>query len=66
MSNEKRVRKKSKTDHPEQFPTEEESIFDKFDSQVHVDPIPLEDVRLEEREEREKTKTKNKSSTLKK
>ncbi|WP_026675330.1 hypothetical protein [Alkalihalobacterium bogoriense] len=54
---------KKKLDHPEQYPTEKESLFDKFESQQTVDPIPMEDLKIEKREEKEKHKTKSDSSS---
>ncbi|ANY73212.1 hypothetical protein [Paenibacillus ihbetae] len=44
-------------DHPEQYPTEEESLFDKFESERHVDPIPMEDAAMERREEKQRDGT---------
>ena len=54
---------KKKLDHPEQYPTEQKSLFDRFESQQFVDPIPMEDLKLEKREEKEKHKTKRDSSS---
>ncbi|QOR67180.1 hypothetical protein IM538_03255 [Cytobacillus suaedae] len=59
----KNNRDKKKLDHPEQYPTEQKSLFDRFESQQTVDPIPMEDLKLERREEKEKHKTKNDSSS---
>lgn len=53
-------------DNPEQYPTENESLFDKFESELNVDPIPMEDLKEELREEKEKHDTKNTSSSEKK
>ncbi|MBB6633233.1 hypothetical protein [Cohnella thailandensis] len=50
-------------DHPEQYPTEKESLFDKFLSERNVDPIPVEDLNMEVKEEKDKTATKNHSSS---
>lgn len=56
--------KKTKTrDHAEQYPTEEKTLFDRFETQQTVDPIPTEDIKIEKQDERNKTKTKNESST---
>ncbi|MDF2815540.1 MAG: hypothetical protein K0Q81_1740 [Paenibacillus sp.] len=41
-------------DHPEQYPTEEESLFDTFVSQRTVDTIPVEDQKIEQREEKKR------------
>ncbi|WP_100407995.1 hypothetical protein [Bacillus solitudinis] len=59
----KKPREKKNMDHPEQYPTEKESLFDQFESQQNVDPIPMEDLKIERREEKEKHKTKNESSS---
>ncbi|HWJ76945.1 MAG TPA: hypothetical protein VNR61_02580 [Niallia sp.] len=53
-------------DNPEQYPTENESIFDMFESEQTVDPIPMEDLKEELREEKAKHDTKDTSSSEKK
>ncbi|MBW7453917.1 hypothetical protein ACFOLF_01030 [Paenibacillus sepulcri] len=53
-------------DNPEQFPTEKESLFDRFQSERNVDPIPLEDLNIEQQDEKDKDKTKNSSSSQRK
>ncbi|WP_400243688.1 hypothetical protein AB3U99_20995 [Niallia sp. JL1B1071] len=53
-------------DNPEQYETENESLFDKFESEQMVDPIPMEDLKEELREEKAKHDTKNTSSSEKK
>jgi len=53
-------------DHPEQYPTEKESLFDKDESMQNVDPIPVEDLNLEKQEEKDKEGTKHRSSSDKK
>ena len=50
-------------DHAEQYPTEKKTLFDRFETQQNVDPIPIEDIKIEQQDERNKTKTKNESST---
>ncbi|KGE19681.1 hypothetical protein [Paenibacillus wynnii] len=50
-------------DHPEQYPTEKESLFDMDESEQHVDPIPVEDLNLEKQEEKDKEGTKHRSSS---
>ncbi|RHW35669.1 hypothetical protein D1B31_18660 [Neobacillus notoginsengisoli] len=50
-------------DHPEQYPTSNESLFDKFESEQNVDPIPMEDLKLEQKEEKKEHHTKNDSSS---
>jgi hypothetical protein len=57
---------KGNRDHPEQYPTDKESIFDLFKSEQNVDPIPMEDLKIEQKEEMEKSKTKNNSSSAQK
>ncbi|WNQ13871.1 hypothetical protein MJA45_12900 [Paenibacillus aurantius] len=52
-----------KRDNPEQFPTEKESLLDQFKSEQNVDSIPLEDLNMEQKEEKQNTKTKNNSSS---
>lgn len=63
MSDSNRSRK---MDNPEQYPTENESCFDKFKSEQTVDPIPMEDLKEEKREESRKRDTKDTSSSEKK
>ncbi|QCJ42642.1 hypothetical protein FAY30_12390 [Bacillus sp. S3] len=53
-------------DNPEQYPTENESLFDKFKSEQTVDPIPLEDLKEEQLEEKAKHDSKETSSSEKK
>lgn len=53
-------------DNPEQYPTENESLFDKFEIEQTVDSIPMEDLKEEQREEKAKYDTKNTSSSEKK
>lgn len=50
-------------DNPEQFPTEERHMLDRFDEEQTVDPIPLEDLNMEQQEEQNKDATKANSST---
>lgn len=57
---------KKNMDHPEQYKTKEESLFDTFPEEKNVDPLPMEDLKLEKREERNKKKQKNHSSTQEK
>ncbi|WP_059173765.1 hypothetical protein [Bacillus sp. FJAT-27445] len=53
-------------DNPEQYPTDKESLFDKFESEMNMDPIPLEDLKMEQQEEKAKHHTKNDSSSERK
>lgn len=58
-----RIAREGSRDHPEQYPTDNESLFDMWESEKHVDPIPMEDLTIEKQDEKNKTKTKNSSST---
>ena len=53
-------------DNPEQYSTSKESLHDKFESELTVDSIPLEDLRLEMKEEKDGRHTKDSSSSEKK
>ncbi|MGN7457802.1 hypothetical protein ACTHPH_23565 [Paenibacillus pasadenensis] len=53
-------------DHPEQYPTEKESLMDQDPAQQHVDPIPVEDLTIEQQDEKDKTHTKDDSSSARK
>ncbi|MBA9041856.1 hypothetical protein HNP21_004986 [Bacillus aryabhattai] len=55
--------KTKKRDHAEQYPTENETLFDRFKIEETVDPIPTEELKIEKQDERNKKKTKNESST---
>lgn len=66
MENSKENNKKNNRDHPEQYPTDKKSLFDMYESEKTVDPIPMEDLNIEKKEEKQKKKTKNSSSTPKK
>lgn len=57
---------KGNRDHPEQYPTSNESLFDKFESEQNVDPIPMEDLNIEQREEKKEHHTKDDSSSERK
>jgi hypothetical protein len=57
------VEQKGNRDHPEQYPTDEKSLFDQWKSEQTVDAIPMEDVKLEHEEEKQKDQTKNNSSS---
>ncbi|MBH0169477.1 hypothetical protein [Fictibacillus sp. 18YEL24] len=56
-------KQKGKMDNPEQYKTDQQSLFDKFESEQNVDPIPMEDLKQEKREEKDKKGTKNSSSS---
>ncbi|QDY82323.1 hypothetical protein FQU75_02255 [Paenibacillus polymyxa] len=53
-------------DHAEQYPTDQESLFDRFEMEQTVDAIPVEDLKMERQEERDKDATKHTSSSEKK
>lgn len=61
-----RIPKENTRDHPEQYPTNNESLFDMWESEQHVDPIPMEDLNIEKKDEKDKTRTKNSSSSERK
>lgn len=52
-------------DNPEGVKTDKESLFDMHEDMQNVDPIPIEDVRMEWQEEQpgNRHKTKNQSSS---
>lgn len=50
-------------DNPEQYRTNKESLHDKFESEQTVDPIPMEDLKQEKREEKNGHHTKDSSSS---
>ncbi|PLR97742.1 hypothetical protein CVD19_08635 [Bacillus sp. T33-2] len=53
-------------DNPEQYKTNKASLHDMYESELTVDPIPLEDLREEQQEEKDGEHTKENSSTEKK
>ncbi|WP_046176046.1 hypothetical protein [Domibacillus indicus] len=54
---------RGKMDNPENLNTDKESIYDKFEEEQNVDTVPLEDLKMEQREEKNKHDTKNSSSS---
>ncbi|MDS9472886.1 hypothetical protein KGS98_13245 [Sporosarcina pasteurii] len=50
-------------DNPEHLKTDKESIYDMHEDMKTVDPIPLEDLKMEEREEKVHRDSKNRSSS---
>ncbi|WP_151735635.1 hypothetical protein [Paenibacillus tengchongensis] len=54
---------RDRRDHPEQYPTENPSLFELHESEQNVDPIPVEDLKLEQQEEKDKEGTKHRSSS---
>ncbi|CAJ1315460.1 hypothetical protein PTI45_00381 [Paenibacillus nuruki] len=61
--NDKIEEQQGKRDHPEHYPTENESLFDRFESEQNVDPMPMEDLNMEKKEEKDKDATKSSSSS---
>lgn len=57
---------KRKMDNPENSMTDKEHMLDKFEEEMNVDTIPIEDLREEQIEEKDKTATKNTSSSERK
>lgn len=53
-------------DNPENLRTDKESIYDMHEDMKTVDSIPLEDVKLEEREEKAHRDSKSNSSSVEK
>ncbi|KLV32435.1 hypothetical protein [Priestia megaterium] len=55
-----------KRDETEQRVTDQdETLFERFKEEETVDPMPTEDIRLEQKEEKNKTKTKDESGSEK-
>jgi hypothetical protein len=48
---------------PEQYKTTTKSLHDKFESELTVDPIPMEDLNQEKKEEKDGHHTKDSSSS---
>ncbi|MFC3749350.1 hypothetical protein [Paenibacillus sp. GCM10012306] len=64
MSNPKKPFGGTSLDNPEQYPTDQESLFEMYESEATVDAIPMEDLNLERHEEKEdKDNTKHRSSS---
>lgn len=55
--------RKSDKDHPERYKTEKPSLFDLYESERNVDPIPVEELNEKVKDEKNKEKTKNTSSS---
>ncbi|MBD2844993.1 hypothetical protein IDH44_07310 [Paenibacillus sp. IB182496] len=49
--------------HPERYPTDEETLHDRYVTQRTVDPIPVEEQKLNAEDERKKEQTKQSSSS---
>jgi hypothetical protein len=63
MLDSKKKQQRKETDHLEQYKTNKKTLFERFESQQTVDPIPMEDLKMELREEKQKHKTKDNSSS---
>ncbi|NGZ78221.1 hypothetical protein [Saccharibacillus alkalitolerans] len=50
-------------DHAEQYPTGNESLFDMHESEMNVDPLPMEDISMEQQEEKNKDGTRKSRSS---
>ncbi|ANF96611.1 MULTISPECIES: hypothetical protein [Paenibacillus] len=61
--NDKVQEQAGKRDNPEQYPTENESLFDRFKSEQTVDSLPIEDIKLEQQEEKDGEHIKRSSSS---
>ena len=53
-------------DNPEQYETTKKSLHDRFESELTVDPIPMEDLKQEKKEEKNGHHTKDSSTSEKK
>ncbi|ANE48373.1 hypothetical protein SY83_21180 [Paenibacillus swuensis] len=62
----KQVEQAGSRDNPEQNPSDNPSLHDLWEEEKHVDPIPLEDLKLEQQEEKDHTGTKHRSSSERK
>ncbi|MGD6958017.1 hypothetical protein ACQCWA_09885 [Rossellomorea aquimaris] len=54
---------KRANDNPEQINKDHDGILDQHESEQNVDPIPLDDLKKEQRDEKNKHHTKNDSSS---
>jgi hypothetical protein len=61
-----KIDQKGNRDNPEQYATDNQSLFDLYESERNVDPIPMEDLNMEVKEEKDKEATKHNSSSKKK
>ncbi|MDQ0268647.1 hypothetical protein [Cytobacillus purgationiresistens] len=62
----KKINKESQMDHPEQYKTNKKSLFDSSQEEKNVDPLPMEDLKQENKEEANGKQQKNNSSTQEK
>ncbi|EGA89920.1 hypothetical protein GPDM_07715 [Planococcus donghaensis MPA1U2] len=50
-------------DNPEQYKTDKKTLTEMHEEEMNVDPIPMEDLKQEKREEKDKRGTKDSSSS---
>jgi len=63
---EKNKKRASKKSNFTKAGNEKKPLFDKFDNEKFVDDIPMEDLKLDQKDERYETKTKNDSESERK
>lgn len=63
MSSNKKTTPNHTNNQIKENPTKKGKIVENLEDQQHVDPIPMEDLKMELREEKNKHKTKNNSSS---
>ncbi|MBM7704283.1 hypothetical protein [Metabacillus iocasae] len=63
MNNEKKLSTRTSMDHPEQYNTKKTTLFEQHETEQHVDPIPVEDLNQEVKDEKNKKRTKKDSSS---
>lgn len=69
MSEKERDRKPSDQapmDNPEQYKTDKKTLTEMHKEEMNVDPIPMEDLKQEQREEKDKRGSKDSSSSQEK
>ena len=57
------IEKTNLRDNPEGSPTEKESLLDLYESEQTVDPVPIEELKIQHEDEKNKEKTKNTSTS---
>lgn len=66
MEKQRKLPNVGQPDNPEQIPTDNPSLFDLYESELTVDPIPVEDQKIEQQDEKDKERTKDSSSSERK
>ncbi|SDE62137.1 hypothetical protein SAMN02799630_05947 [Paenibacillus sp. UNCCL117] len=66
MEKPKQVDNVGRRENPEQIPTDQPSLFDLYESERTVDPIPLEDQKISQQDEKHKERTKSSSGSERK